>query len=62
MMIKRDRCVCDACGVEVSGWRPWHVRFPTRASMLSDDLRFAEPVAFSRRVAFDITFAALVLM
>lgn len=24
MMIKRDRCVCDACGVEVSGWRPWH--------------------------------------
>lgn len=23
MMIKRDRCVCDACGVEVSGWRPW---------------------------------------
>jgi hypothetical protein len=24
MMIKRDRCVCEACGVEVSGWRPWH--------------------------------------
>lgn len=24
MMIKRDRCVCDVCGVEVSGWRPWH--------------------------------------
>lgn len=24
MMIKRDRCVCDACGVEVSGWRQWH--------------------------------------
>lgn len=24
MMIKRDRCLCDTCGVEVSGWRPWH--------------------------------------
>ena len=24
MMIKRDRCVCDTCGVEVSGWRAWH--------------------------------------
>jgi hypothetical protein len=24
MMIKRDRCVCDACGVEISGWRPWY--------------------------------------
>lgn len=24
MMIKRDRCVCDVCLVEVSGWRPWH--------------------------------------
>jgi len=24
MMVKRDRCVCDTCGVEVSGWRPWH--------------------------------------
>jgi len=24
MMIKRDRSICDACGVEVSGWRPWH--------------------------------------
>jgi len=24
MMIKRDRCVCDVCNVEVSGWRPWH--------------------------------------
>jgi serine/threonine protein kinase len=24
MMIKRDRCVCDVCGAEVSGWRPWH--------------------------------------
>jgi Inhibitor of Apoptosis domain len=24
MMIKRDRCVCETCGVEVSGWRPWH--------------------------------------
>ncbi len=24
MMIKRDRCVCDHCEVEVSGWRPWH--------------------------------------
>lgn len=23
MMIKRDRCVCDSCGVEVSGWRIW---------------------------------------
>jgi len=27
MMIKRDRCVCDACGVEVSAWKkymqPW---------------------------------------
>jgi hypothetical protein len=23
MMIKRDRCVCDTCLVEVSGWRPW---------------------------------------
>jgi hypothetical protein len=23
-MIKRDRCVCETCGVEVSGWRPWH--------------------------------------
>lgn len=24
VMIKRDRCMCDVCGVEVSGWRPWH--------------------------------------
>ncbi len=24
MMIKRDRCTCGICGVEVSGWRPWH--------------------------------------
>jgi hypothetical protein len=24
MMIKRDRCVCETCSVEVSGWRPWH--------------------------------------
>jgi hypothetical protein len=24
MMIKRDRCICDQCHVEVSGWRPWH--------------------------------------
>jgi hypothetical protein len=24
MMIKRDRCVCETCGVEVSGWKPWH--------------------------------------
>lgn len=23
MMIRRDRCVCVVCGVEVSGWRPW---------------------------------------
>jgi len=23
MMVKRDRCVCDTCGIEVSGWRPW---------------------------------------
>jgi hypothetical protein len=24
MMLKRDRCVCEVCGVEVYGWRPWH--------------------------------------
>jgi hypothetical protein len=24
MMIKRDRVVCDACGVAVNGLRPWH--------------------------------------
>jgi hypothetical protein len=24
MMIKRDRCICETCGVEVSGWRTWH--------------------------------------
>ena len=24
MMIKRDRCICETCQVEVSGWRPWH--------------------------------------
>ena len=24
MMIKRDRCICGTCGVEVSGWRSWH--------------------------------------
>lgn len=24
MMVKRDRCVCATCEVEVSGWRPWH--------------------------------------
>lgn len=24
MMIKRDRCVCSVCRVEISGWRPWH--------------------------------------
>lgn len=24
MMVKRDRCVCELCGMEVSGWRPWH--------------------------------------
>jgi len=24
MMIKRDRCVCDDCKVEVNGWKPWH--------------------------------------
>jgi len=23
MMIKRDRCVCETCLVEISGWRPW---------------------------------------
>lgn len=23
-MIKRDRCVCDECAVEVNGWKPWH--------------------------------------
>lgn len=22
--IERDRCVCNTCGVEVSGWRLWH--------------------------------------
>lgn len=27
MMIKRDRCVCETCGVEVSGWRSWHNPF-----------------------------------
>lgn len=21
---KRDRCVCQYCGIKVSGWRPWH--------------------------------------
>ena len=24
MMIKRDRCICKTCDVEVSGWRSWH--------------------------------------
>lgn len=24
MMVKRDRCVCDTCGVEVSGWKRWN--------------------------------------
>lgn len=24
MMIKRDRCLCETCEVEVSGWRAWH--------------------------------------
>lgn len=24
MMIKRDRTVCDQCGVEVAGWRTWY--------------------------------------
>lgn len=24
MMVKRDRCVCETCGVEIAGWRPWH--------------------------------------
>jgi len=24
MMLKRDRCICETCGVEVYGWRPWH--------------------------------------
>lgn len=24
MVIKRDRCVCNVCGVEVNGWRSWH--------------------------------------
>jgi hypothetical protein len=24
MMIKRDRTICDTCGAEVSGWRPWY--------------------------------------
>lgn len=24
MMIKRDRCICEGCGREVNGWRPWH--------------------------------------
>jgi hypothetical protein len=24
MMVKRDRCICEKCGVEISGWRPWH--------------------------------------
>lgn len=23
MMIKRDRCICETCQVEVSGWRAW---------------------------------------
>jgi len=23
-VFERDRCVCDACGVEVFGWRTWH--------------------------------------
>lgn len=34
MMIKRDRCVCDKCEVEVSGWRPWH-----DPSLFHDELR-----------------------
>jgi serine/threonine protein kinase len=29
MMVKRDRCVCDQCGVEISGWRyTFHTRVP----------------------------------
>jgi serine/threonine protein kinase len=24
MMVKRDRCICELCGMEVAGWRPWH--------------------------------------
>jgi serine/threonine protein kinase len=24
MMVKRDRCVCEQCGIEICGWRPWH--------------------------------------
>jgi hypothetical protein len=24
MMVKRDRCVCDICGVEVTGWKKWN--------------------------------------
>ena len=24
MIIKRDRCVCETCGTEVSGWCAWH--------------------------------------
>lgn len=23
-MLRPDHCVCEECGVEVSGWRPWH--------------------------------------
>jgi hypothetical protein len=22
--VKRDRCVCETCGVEIAGWRPWN--------------------------------------
>jgi len=24
MMIKRDRCLCEVCGADISGWRIWH--------------------------------------
>jgi len=33
MMIKRDRCVCETCGVEVSGWREWYSEFPSRSRL-----------------------------
>jgi Inhibitor of Apoptosis domain len=66
MMIKRDRCVCETCGQEVNGWRPWHdpwhfhdyARHPPSFKALADQQRHAAAIAFEQRHAAAIASAA----
>jgi serine/threonine protein kinase len=54
MMVKRDRCVCEVCGCEVSGWRPWHI--PWQMHDLS-----RHPKAFQDRAKESIDAAKLTI-